>query len=147
MAASQPLYEIRVQRELIGIFEYLNQHFEELPKAAITKVQMNEQIRVQQMLAFIYAHYQEPITLKDISFAANISRSEAGRCFSVCLNISPVEYLIRHRLHQAHLLLGDSGLTIREISQSCGFHSVSYFARQFRRYYGYTPGAVRKPGK
>lgn len=142
-----PLYELRIHHALLSVFDYLNCHFDEFPKAMISRVQMNAQIRVQQMLTYIYEHYADHISLSDIASAANISRSEAGRCFSIYLQKTPVDFLIQYRLQKAHVLLHDTTLTIQEISQSCGFHSTSYFTRQFRRHYGYTPGIARNSGK
>ena len=144
---SLPLYELRIQSALISVFDYLSAHFHELPRMKISRVQMNTQIRVQKMLSYIYEHYSENISLADIASAANISRSEAGRCFSMCLQKTPVDFLIHYRLQKAHCLLGDTTLTLQEIIQSCGFHSVNYFIRQFRLHYGYTPGALRGLGK
>ena len=144
---AQPLYELRIQHELISIFDYLNRYFDEFPRAAISRVQMNVQIRVQQMLSYIYKHYAEDISLSDIASASNISRSEAGRCFSGYLKKSPIDFLIQYRLQRAHYLLNDTSLSIQEISQSCGFHSVGYFTRQFRQHFGYSPGSVRSLGR
>lgn len=141
-----PLYELRVQRELVLLFDFLNRHLDELSGANTSRVHIEAQVRVQKMLSFIYDHYAEDLTLADIASAASVSRSEAGRCFSVYLRTTPVDYLIRYRLRRARFLLGDTAMTIQEISQACGFHSVSYFARQFRRYYGCAPGAARQPG-
>ena len=41
-------------------------------------------------------HYAEKVTLTDIAGAAGISRSEAGRCFQVCMGCSPVDALIQY---------------------------------------------------
>ena len=102
---------------------------------------------IQQMLTYIYAHYAESVTLDDIARAADISRSEAGRCFNAYLECSPVDALIQYRLQTAYRLLGDTTLTLQEISHACGFNSVNYFSRQFRRTYGYAPGQNRTLGK
>lgn len=134
-----PCYEMAVQRHLSSIFEYLAVRFDELPRTEATRVQLNTQVRVQQMLAFIHAHYAEEVTLADIASAASISRSEAGRCFKAYMGCSPVDALIRHRLQTAHGMLHDTTRTLQEISHACGFHSVNYFSRQFRRHYGYAP--------
>lgn len=144
---SQPLYELRIQQVLISVFEYLNLHFEEFPRTQISRVRIHTQIRVQQMLSYIYAHYAERISLADIAAAANISRSEAGRCFATYLQKTPVDFLIQYRLQKARALLSDTTLSIQEISQACGFHSMSYFTRKFRQRYGETPGATRTLGK
>ncbi len=142
-----PFYEIRILRELLSIFTYLNEHFDEWPRMEASRVQTRTQIRVQQMLSFIYAHYAEKVSLKDIASAAHISRSEAARCFDVYLHCTPVEALTMYRLQQARVMLMETPLAIQEISGLCGFHSAGYFTRQFRRYYGYAPGKVRGLGK
>ena len=140
-------YEMAVQRHLSSIFEYLTLHFDDLPRTEATRVQLNTQVRVQKMLAFINAHYAEAVTLADIADAASISRSEAGRCFQAYMGCSPVDALIRHRLQTAHGMLQDTTRTLQEISQACGFNSVNYFSRQFRKHYEYAPSLARKSGK
>jgi len=142
-----PCYEMRVQRSLNSIFEYLALHFESLPRVETSRIQMSTQIRIQQMLSYLYDHYAEDIRLRDIAQAASISRSEAGRCFQAYMGCSPVEALIQYRLQTAHAMLRDSEKTLLEICLACGFHSVNYFSRQFRRYYGCAPSAARTPGK
>ncbi len=140
-------YELAVQRELSSIFEYIFSNFEDLPKFETTCIQINAQIRIQKMLSYIYEHYAEAVTLEDIAGSANISRSEAGRCFKTYMGCSPVDALIQYRLQIAHRMLNDVTLTLQEISYSCGFNSVNYFSRQFRKIYGYTPGQTRTLGK
>lgn len=140
-------YEMAVQRELSNIFEYIFSNFEDLPKFETTRIQINAQIRIQKMLSYIYEHYAETVTLEDIARSANISRSEAGRCFNTYMGCSPVDVLIQYRLQIAHRMLNDVTLTLQEISYSCGFNSVNYFSRQFRKIYGYTPGQTRTLGK
>ena len=99
------------------------------------------------MLSYLYEHFRETVTLEEIANAAHISRSEAGRCFQAYLGCSPVEALIRHRLQAAQRLLHETTLTLQEICFECGFHSVNYFSRQFRRVYGCSPSEKRKLGK
>lgn len=140
-------YEMAVQRDLNRLFESLFCHWDALPKSQATHIQLRTQVRVQKMLAYMYTHYAEPITLADIAEAASVSRSEAARCFYEYMDCSPVNALIRYRLQTAHRLLHDTSLTVQEISQACGFRSTNYFTRQFRQTYGYTPGCVRKLGK
>lgn len=144
----QPVcYELAVQRSLCCILEAVFRNLDSLPKSEASRVQLNAQIRLQKMLSYIYENYTRTITLADIAGAANISRSEAGRCFQAYLGCSPVEALIQHRLETARHLLQQTTMTLQEISFACGFHSVNYFSRQFRRKYGYSPGEKRGLGK
>ena len=140
-------YEMAVQRDLNRIFEYIFSNFDDLPKSENTRIRINTQVRIQKMLSYIREHYAEAVTLEDIAAAANISRSEAGRCFKTYMGCSPVDALIQHRLQIAHSLIKDTTMTLQEISYSCGFNSVNYFIRQFRQTYGYTPGQYRAMGK
>lgn len=140
-------YELAVQRNICGIWEAIFRNFDSLPKSEASRVQLNSQIRLQKMLSYIYENYSRTVTLTDIAGAANISRSEAGRCFQSFLGYSPVEALIQYRLQTAQRLLKETTLTLQEISFACGFHSVNYFSRQFRTRYGYSPGKKRSLGK
>jgi AraC-like DNA-binding protein len=140
-------FEMTVQRNISRIFEYIFRNFDSLPRSEESRIQLTAQIRIQKMLTYIYEHYADAVTLEDIAGAANISRSEAGRCFQTYMNCSPVDALIRHRLQTARRLLNETTLTLQEISYDCGFHSVNYFSRQFKKLYGYAPGRNRTLGK
>lgn len=140
-------YELTVQRNICCVLETIFRNLDSLPRFEASRIQLNTQIRLQKMLSYIYEHYAQTVTLEDIAGAANISRSEAGRCFQSYLGCSPVEALIQYRLQTAQRLLRETTLTLQEISSACGFHSVNYFSRQFRRKYGDSPGKQRKPGK
>lgn len=140
-------YELAAQRSICCIWENLFRNAVSLPKFEASQVQLNAQIRLQKMMQYIYENYAQEITLADIASAATISRSEAGRCFQSYLGCSPIEVLIQHRLQVAQRLLQGTTMTLQEISAVCGFHSVNYFSRQFRKRYGYAPGEVRKLGK
>ena len=140
-------YELAVQRNISYIFEFISCHLDELQKSEAARIQINMQLRLQKMLTYIYKNYANTVTLEDIAKAANISRSEAGRCFNIYMGCSPVEALIQYRLQIANRLLCQKTLSLQEISSSCGFNSVNYFSRQFKKAYGYTPGKNRNLGK
>lgn len=140
-------YEMSVQRNISSIFEYIYCNFDSFAKTEIARIQIKNQIRLQKMLTYIYEHYTETVTLEDISNAAHISRSEAGRCFNTYMGCSPVEALIQYRLQTAHRLLREKNLTLQEISFACGFNSVNYFSRKFKKTYGYTPSQDERLGK
>ena len=147
LSEKKQCYEMAVQRDLSSIFEYIFCNLDNLPKNNATRIQINNQMRIQKMLSFIYGHYAEAITLEDIADSANISRSEAGRCFNSYMGISPVDALIRYRLQMAHRMLNENIYTLQEVSYACGFNSANYFSRQFKKKYGYCPGKNRNLGK
>lgn len=140
-------YEMAVQRNISRIFEYLYCNLDSFPKFEASRIQLKSQIRLQQMLTYIYEHYAETVTLEEIATAAHISRSEAGRCFHTYMGCSPVDALIQYRLQTARRLLSEKTLTLQEISSACGFNSVNYFSRKFKQTYGYAPRQSGKLGK
>lgn len=140
-------YEMIIQRNISRIFEYIFCHLDSFPKFAATRIQIKSQIRLQKMLTYIYEHYAETVSLEDIASAAHISRSEAGRCFNTYMGCSPFDALIQYRLQTALRLLNEKKLSLQEISFACGFNSVNYFSRKFKKTYGYSPSQNRKLGK
>ena len=147
MNEKKSCYELAIQRNINRIFEYISCNFTELPKVQTPRIQITNQIRLQKMLTYIYENYAGTVTLEDIAKAANISRSEAGRCFRTYMGCSPIDALIRYRLQIAHRLLSEKTLSLQEISFACGFNSVNYFRRQFKKTYGYTPSQCFGLGK
>lgn len=105
-------YEMTVQRNISQVFEYLFFNLKSFPKFEASRIQLKNQIRLQKMLTYIYEHYSETVTLRNISNSAHISCSEAGRCFHTCMGCSPVEALIQYRLQTAHRLLVEKTLTL-----------------------------------
>ena len=140
-------YEMAVQRNISRIFEYIFCNLDNFPKSEATRIQIKNQIRFQKMLTYIYEHYTGTVTLEDIANAANISRSDAGRCFNTYMGCSPIDALIQYRLQTARRLLSEKALTLQEISFACGFNSVNYFSRQFKKIYGYAPSQNGVLGK
>lgn len=140
-------YEMAVQRNISQILEYIFCNFDSFPKSEATRIQIKSQIRLQKMLTYIYEHYTETVTLEDIANAANISRSEAGRCFTMYMGCSPIDTLIQYRLQTARRLLSEKTLSLQEISFACGFNSVNYFSRKFKKTYGYPPSQNNSLGK
>ncbi|MBR6675739.1 MAG: AraC family transcriptional regulator [Clostridia bacterium] len=147
LSEKRECYELAVQRNISRIFEFIACNFESLPKAETTRIQINNQIRVQKMLKYISENYSEQVTLDDIAKAADISRSEAGRCFQAYMGCSPVEALIQYRVQTAHRLLSEKSQTLQQISYACGFNSVNYFSRCFKKKYGYAPSQFDNMGK
>ena len=97
-----------------------------------------------EMILFLEDHYQEDISLDML--AAQFRRTPEYLCsvFKAATGETISHYLRRIRIHRAKVLLieqPDAG--VREVSETCGFHSVSYFGRVFREATGFTPQGYR----
>lgn len=137
-------FEMQVQCLLSEIWQTLIQHRNVLPRVAQDRQEFQHQLRIQSMISYIQQNYMHSVTLQDISKSANISKSEAARCFHTYMKCSPIEYLLQYRLEAAQKLLHETSLSIHLICLECGFNSCSYFIKMFKRKVGMTPNAYRK---
>lgn len=140
-------YELEVHALMCRIWAKI---YSGIGSAIRSSVSGNEYVvrrRTQMMIEYIHDNFSKSISLNDIAASANISKSEAARCFQSSLHISPVAYLLRYRVEMAEQLLQNSGMTIEAIGYECGFSSASYFCKMFQRLTGTTPGNFRKNSK
>ena len=100
--------------------------------------------RLQIMMQFIHEHYTKEITLEDIAAQTGISKSTALNLFNKYLHVTPVNYLISYRLKIAAAKLSDTEKKINTISMECGFNSIDYFCRAFKKQCHMSPGKYRK---
>lgn len=56
------------------------------------------------------------------------------------------EYVNALKFNYARRMLEESSYNVSEIAGSCGFNDVTYFSRQFRERFGYTPTQIRTRG-
>lgn len=57
------------------------------------------------------------------------------------------QYIIAYRLKLAKKLLSESGKSVNEISEECGFNDPSYFTKTFKGAFGMTPKEYRNLSK
>lgn len=82
--------------------------------------------------------------MERLAAEANISKSEALRCFKRGIGTTPVKYLIDYRLERARELLCKTNDTVIRVAADVGIDNTSYFVRIFKKMYGMTPGAFRE---
>lgn len=134
----EPGYEIRMREMLSGIW---------LAIFGLVKPLLEEQAdyaggnhdKVKQLIAYIYEHYSEKISVPQLAASAFISERECFRVFHECLRTTPAEYLKRCRLQAACQMLVESHESVSAIGYACGLGSSSYFGKVFRECMGCTP--------
>ncbi|MCR4651483.1 MAG: AraC family transcriptional regulator [Lachnospiraceae bacterium] len=141
-------YELIVKGELYFLWHDLYKacHAYSEEPARFSQQYLNDNKRITTAMLYIDVHYQENISLDDISANLNVSKSECCRCFNRILHLSPIEYLIQYRIITAAKLLSDprNPMTIATIATSVGFNNVSYFNKAFKAQMGITPSQYRK---
>jgi AraC-like DNA-binding protein len=95
------------------------------------------------MVEYIRDNYAQKIKTDDIAAAGRVSRAKVFQLFDQYAHISPNTYVINYRITKSCELLRDSGMSIMEISEKCGFQTSSYFSRVFCKEKGITPREYR----
>ncbi len=109
-------------------------------------MKINEHLyqQISTALNFIEAHLKEEINLEDIAQSAHISLFHFSRVFQFMTQISPYDYLIRRRIHEAGYELIHSKKKIIEIAFEYAFASPEVFNRAFKRVYNIQASQYRK---
>ena len=83
---------------------------------------------------FIVRNYSEDINLNLIADNMNYSPSYLTKIFCQVYGCTPSKYLINLRMsHAQRLLIHESGLSVKQIGEMCGYHDQGYFSRIFNR--------------
>lgn len=79
----------------------------------------------------------------EIACAAGYSEGHLRRLFKEIYKVSPMQYLNELRIDTAKNLLLSTGLSVKEISEQCGFNSPFYFSTIFKAKLGRSPSRYR----
>lgn len=93
-------------------------------------------------VVFQYAmdHFNEPISLNEISQKANMSKNAFCRYFKNRTNKTFFQFLIEVRIENAcKLLYREQELSVALISELCGFQNIANFNRKFKELKQMTP--------
>jgi len=120
-----------------------SKEFELLHKTPfINKHNEKEQKRLRAIYAFIDERYESKITLDEVASLCNLTKPAFCRYFKKNTGSTFIQFLNQYRVSQAkrYLLLGKN---VTETCYSCGFESLSYFNRSFKKIVGENPSNFR----
>ena len=92
--------------------------------------------------AYIEHHFADPLSLADIAAHAAVSARSLQNGFRNFRNMTPMEFLRRIRLKNAHayLMVAEPGIaTTTDIAMRSGFTHMGEFAALYKRTYGVAP--------
>lgn len=141
---SDELQELRIQILATSLWELFYQNTHHTLQTDERSSEKLPQARLHKMLNYIHINYDKHLTIESIAAAANISKSEALRCFHLGVQTTPVRYVIDYRLKTARRKLISTTDPISEVARSVGFKNLGYFDRVFKKEYGMNPLAFRK---
>ncbi|MBQ9085963.1 MAG: helix-turn-helix transcriptional regulator [Clostridia bacterium] len=94
---------------------------------------------------YVDEHYCDPgLDIDEVCRYGYISVSSLQRAFQKHLGVSPKQYLIKQRMNRALDLLAEGSLSVKEVSDTCGFSDEKYFSRVFKEKFGYPPSHIHR---
>ncbi|EDH1236380.1 AraC family transcriptional regulator [Salmonella enterica subsp. enterica serovar Abony] len=95
---------------------------------------------ISRVLKQIETKYTENLNVEQLAAEANMSVSAFHHNFKAVTSTSPLQYLKSYRLHKARMMMIHDGMKASAAAMRVGYESASQFSREFKRYFGVTPG-------
>jgi AraC-like DNA-binding protein len=102
-----------------------------------------EQTRLKVVYTFIENNFQRNITIAEMGKLTHLSKAAFCRYFKKMTRLTFIEFLNQFRIEQAKILL-KSDKNVTETCYECGFESLSYFNRIFKKVVGQNPIQFKK---
>ena len=93
---------------------------------------------------YIHNHYQEQITLEEVSDYVGLTPAYFSVMFKKETEIGFAKYLINERIEGAKDLLRESTLSVADICRKVGYNDPKHFTRLFEKNVGVKPTVYRK---
>lgn len=93
---------------------------------------------------YVQEHYQESITLEEVSAAVGFSPSYFSVLFKKETGEGFSRYLINVRMEKAKELLQETNYPVAEVCREVGYSDIKHFVQTFRKTTGLNPAQYRK---
>ena len=100
------------------------------------------QKKVNDMIAYLHAHLQEPINIRDIASYFYLNPDYLARLFKSHMHTSIGRYITLQKIDAAEALLRE-GKSVTEAQEALGYSSYAYFFKTFQKITGISPSKYR----
>ncbi|HEY5582973.1 MAG TPA: AraC family transcriptional regulator [Ruminiclostridium sp.] len=140
-----PEYQLMIKVKLLNMLVILTRYYGYIKSGEADNAakRQNDLILINKAIEYIDGHLSEDIKLNDLATLAHMNASYFSTFFKKYIGVSPLEYLIKKRIHRAVEYIGSSTKTILEIANLCGFSNTANFNKTFRKLVGKVPSDLR----
>jgi transcriptional regulator GlxA family with amidase domain len=93
---------------------------------------------------FVSVNLGRQLDLRGVARAANVTPQHLTKLFRRHLHITPMRYVWDVRARRGLELLTQTGLSVGEIAERCGFQTPFHFSRLIHQRYGASPSELRR---
>ena len=105
----------------------------------INSVEITNNFITNKIIAFLYIHLEDHLTLEDMSKELNLSISYMSNCFKENMNMSIIKYYKKIKIDRAKTLLKNTDKSILEIATNLSFCDQCNFSKIFKQLEGLSP--------
>ncbi|MDQ0062843.1 response regulator transcription factor [Paenibacillus harenae] len=136
----QKLIDCRSEAQIRDVvLDYIQRY-----KVIETKGEANQRHNlIGKVTAYLEAHFQEHITVKQIAEIHHLNASYLSVLFKKEMGKTISDFLQETRMNKAKELLRDPSIKVYEVSEQVGFQTSAYFAYLFKKTTGYSPQEYR----
>ncbi|MCK9480076.1 MAG: AraC family transcriptional regulator [Firmicutes bacterium] len=135
---SEQLIRLHLEELLINIARkgsVLSKTERSSPKEA----EMGRQKIVDAIIDFLNKHLSDQLTLDDVCAQLCFSKTYVKSLFREKMGMGVIQYYISLKIDLARRLISEGGMTFSEIASKCGFSSIHYFSKTFKKHTNMTP--------
>lgn len=138
-------YEYIVKMKLTQILIYLLRYQNASPFPLEQRLsQSTKHKKVQEITTYIQNHLHRKLTLELLAQNFYISKGHLSHIFKDVTGLTVTEYINIQRIRYAKTLLESSMWNMTRISEMCGYDSITYFEKVFRKYNNTSPLKYRQ---
>jgi len=100
--------------------------------------------RLEKVQSYVHEHFHEKIKLKEVASYLHMNEQAFSRFFSKKMRKPFFLFLNEYRVNRASRLIFETDLQMGEIAFQCGYESLPFFYKQFKKFKGYSPLEFRK---
>ena len=141
LCSTDPYNEVILVLDLI---RYLSQDSDMIPLSASVPQPTDLSSRKEKIERYVSCHLYQKISLDEISAYAGMNKTYFCLFFKKHYGMPFTDYLNQKRLEMASAMLLKPDVSVADVAAACGYPTVTYFNRIFRKYKGITPSEFRK---
>ena len=129
---------------ILDLIRYISQASDLLPLSTASAEVQDVPAKKDKIERYVSCHLYQKISLDEISAYAGMNKTYFCLFFKKHYGMPFTDYINRKRLETASAMLLKPDASIAEVAIACGYPTVTYFNRIFRKFKGMTPSEFRK---
>ncbi|MGZ4286561.1 MAG: AraC family transcriptional regulator [Solirubrobacteraceae bacterium] len=105
----------------------------------VEDLKVNNEPLLAKVFAYIDAHYDQPISLRDVAAALGLTPGHLTTVVRRKTGRTVQSWIVERRMAEARRMLVETNQTVAQVGRSLGYGDPVYFSRTFRQANGTTP--------